>query len=62
MLAASIPQAFTYSVAFTGVALVLFGGVKGHFTGTNKIKSAAQSLLVGGLATAGAFGLAHAFG
>jgi vacuolar iron transporter family protein len=42
--------------------LLLFGGVKGHFTGTNKIKSAVQSLLVGGLAAAGAFGLAHAFG
>jgi VIT1/CCC1 family predicted Fe2+/Mn2+ transporter len=62
MLVASIPQAFTYSVAFTGVALLPFGGVKGHFTGTNKIKSAVQSLLVGGLAAAGAFGLAHAFG
>jgi VIT1/CCC1 family predicted Fe2+/Mn2+ transporter len=62
MLVASIPQAFTYSVAFTGLALLVFGGVKGHFTGTNKVKSAMQSLLVGGLAAAGAFGLAHAFG
>jgi VIT1/CCC1 family predicted Fe2+/Mn2+ transporter len=62
MLVASIPQAFTYSVVFTGLALLVFGGVKGHFTGTNKVKSAAQSLFVGGLAAAGAFGLAHAFG
>ena len=62
MLVASIPQAFTYSVVFTGLALLIFGGVKGHFTGTNKVKSAVQSWLVGGLAAAGAFGLAHAFG
>ena len=62
MLVTSIPQAFTYSVAFTGVALLIFGGVKGHFTGTNRIKSAVQSMLVGGLAAAGAFALAHAFG
>lgn len=62
MLVASIPQALAYSVVFTGVALVVFGGVKGHFTGISKIKSAVQSLLIGGLAAAGAFGLAHAFG
>jgi VIT1/CCC1 family predicted Fe2+/Mn2+ transporter len=62
MLVTSIPEAFTYSVAFTGAALLLFGGVKGHFTETNRIKSAMQSLLVGGSAAAGAFGLAHAFG
>src|SRR6478609_4093164 len=57
MLVASIPQAFTYSVVFTGLALLVCGGIKGHFTGTNKVKSAVQSLLVGGLAAAGAFGL-----
>jgi len=58
----SISDAFTYSVGFTALALVVFGGIKGHFTGINKAKSAAQTLLVGGLAAAAAYLLAHAFG
>jgi len=62
MLFSSITQAFLYSVVFTGVALLIFGGVKGHFTGISRIKSAIQALLVGGLAAAGAYSLAHAFG
>jgi VIT1/CCC1 family predicted Fe2+/Mn2+ transporter len=62
MLVSSIPDAFANSVGFTGVALLLFGGIKGHFTGINKLKSALQALLVGGLAAAGAYALAHAFG
>jgi VIT1/CCC1 family predicted Fe2+/Mn2+ transporter len=62
ILTASIPGAFAYSVGFTGLALIVFGGIKGHFTGINKAKSALQTLLVGGLAAAAAYGLAHAFG
>jgi VIT1/CCC1 family predicted Fe2+/Mn2+ transporter len=62
ILMSSISEAFKYSVGFTAVALVMFGGIKGHFTGINKAKSAAQTLLVGGLAAAAAYGLAHAFG
>jgi VIT1/CCC1 family predicted Fe2+/Mn2+ transporter len=58
----SISQAFAYSVGFTALALVLFGAIKGHFTGINKAKSAGQTLLVGGLAAAAAYALAHAFG
>jgi vacuolar iron transporter family protein len=60
-LTSSIPEAFAYSVGFTGVALLVFGGVKGHFTGISKVKSSAQTLLVGGLAAAAAYALAHAF-
>jgi len=62
MLLSSIPEAFRYSVGFTAVALLIFGGVKGHFTGINKAKSGAQTVLVGGLAAAAAYALAHAFG
>jgi len=62
MLVSGISEAFAYSVGFTGVALLVFGGIKGHFTGINKAKSAAQTLLVGGLAAGAAYGLAHAFG
>jgi VIT1/CCC1 family predicted Fe2+/Mn2+ transporter len=43
-------------------ALLIFGGVKGHFTGLNRLVSAAQTLLVGGLAAAAASWLAHLFG
>lgn len=62
MMTASISEAFAYSVGFTALALLVFGGIKGHFTGINRAKSAAQTLLVGGLAAAAAYGLAHAFG
>ena len=62
MLTGNISDAFIYSIIFTGIALLLFGGIKGYFTGINRIKSACQALLVGGLAAAGAYALAHAFG
>ncbi len=62
ILTTSISEAFAYSVGFTGVALLVFGGTKGHFTGISMAKSAAQTLLVGGLAAAAAYALAHAFG
>jgi VIT1/CCC1 family predicted Fe2+/Mn2+ transporter len=61
ILMSSISESFTYSVGFTAIALVIFGGIKGHFTGINKAKSAGQTLLVGGLAAAAAYALAHAF-
>jgi VIT1/CCC1 family predicted Fe2+/Mn2+ transporter len=62
MLTSSISEAFVYSVGFTVVALLMFGGIKGHFTGINRAKSAGQTLLVGGLAAAVAYALAHSFG
>lgn len=61
ILMSSIPEAFAYSVGFTAIALVIFGGIKGHFTGVSKTKSAGQTLFVGGLAAAAAYALAHAF-
>jgi vacuolar iron transporter family protein len=62
MVTSSISEAFAYSVGFTALALIMFGGIKGHFTGISKAKSAGQTLLVGGLAAAAAYVLAHAFG
>ncbi len=62
MLTRDITTALKVSVVATGVALIVFGAVKGHFTGLNKVRSALQTLLVGGLAAGVAFGLAHAFG
>jgi VIT1/CCC1 family predicted Fe2+/Mn2+ transporter len=51
--------ALPYSVALTIAALAIFGYIKGHFTGTNPIKSALQTSLIGGLAAAAAFGIAR---
>lgn len=62
MLTSSMMQALSMSVIVTGIALVIFGMVKGHFTGVHKLKSAFQTLLVGGLAAGAAFALARAFG
>jgi len=62
MMTSNLTEALKVSVVTTGVALLIFGAVKGHFTGLNRFVSAAQTLLVGGLAAAAAFWLAHLFG
>jgi len=49
------------SVAVTMVALFVFGFVKGRFTGAPPLRSAAQTVAIGGLAAAAAFALARAF-
>lgn len=54
----NIKTAFLFSVVFTLAALMIFGFVKGRFTGVSKTKSALQTVLVGGLAAAVAYGLA----
>jgi VIT1/CCC1 family predicted Fe2+/Mn2+ transporter len=51
-------SALVFSVVFTLVALLIFGYVKGHFTGARPLRSAFQTALIGGLAAAAAFGLA----
>ncbi|WP_460601797.1 VIT1/CCC1 transporter family protein, partial [Escherichia coli] len=62
MLTTHLTDALRISVVTTGIALLIFGGVKGHFTGVNRLVSAVQTLFVGGLAAAAAFWLAHLFG
>ncbi len=54
-----IQTAFYLSVAFTLAALAIFGAVKGKFTGVPVTRSALQTVLVGGLAAAFAYGLAR---
>lgn len=61
MLIPAVPDAMVWSVISTGVALLAFGAIKGRFTGMNLVRSAVQTLVVGGLAAGAAFGLAHAF-
>lgn len=53
--------ALVYSIVCTGLALVIFGAVKGRLTGISMVKSAFQTALVGGLAASAAFYLAHLF-
>ncbi len=59
IFAGSVKLALALSVIITVIALAVFGFVKGHFTGTSKIKSALQTVLIGGLAASVAFILAR---
>lgn len=58
----SVAQAFPISVGATAAALLVFGAVKGRLTGAGMIRSALQTLLVGGLAAGAAYWLASLFG
>jgi VIT1/CCC1 family predicted Fe2+/Mn2+ transporter len=52
-------SALRLSVAVTLVALAVFGGIKGRFTGVPVLRSALQTSIIGGLAAAAAFGIAR---
>jgi VIT1/CCC1 family predicted Fe2+/Mn2+ transporter len=43
------------------IALLIFGFVKGCFTGNKPIRSALETALIGAIASAAAYGLAKAF-
>jgi vacuolar iron transporter family protein len=49
------------SIAVTLIALLVFGYIKGNFTGTRPIRSALQTTLIGGIAAAAAFLIARVF-
>jgi VIT1/CCC1 family predicted Fe2+/Mn2+ transporter len=53
--------ALLVSIAVTALALLIFGYIKGRFTGTRPWRSAWQTTLIGGLAAAAAFGIARVF-
>jgi VIT1/CCC1 family predicted Fe2+/Mn2+ transporter len=57
-LSSSARIGLPFSVVATLVALTVFGYIKGHFTGTGPLRSAIQTVLIGGLAAAAAFGIA----
>ena len=59
MIISNPGSALLFSVIFTLLALLIFGYVKGRFTGGHPIRSALQTALIGGLAAAAAFGLAR---
>ena len=54
-----VQGALRLSAVVTLLALALFGGLKGRFTGAGMLKSAVQTTMIGGLAAAAAFGLAR---
>lgn len=56
----SVEQALPWSAAVTLVALGLFGYVKARFTGAEPVRSALQTMSIGGMAAAVAFALARA--
>ena len=60
VFASGVRAALPVSVALTLAALVVFGYVKGHFTGARPLRSALQTALIGGLAAAAAFAIARA--
>ena len=60
MALARVEGALTVSVLVTAVALGLFGWAKGHFTGAAPLRSAFQTMLIGGAAAAAAVAIAHA--
>lgn len=53
-------NALVVSVIATLLALLIFGYIKGFFTGTNPIRSGLQTALIGGLAAGAAFLIARA--
>lgn len=46
------------SIVLTGIALFVFGWVKGRFVGTNNVRSALQTVAIGGLAAGTAYAVA----
>ena len=59
MLVNDLHAALRISVAVTLAALFLFGYVKGRLTGIRPLRGGLQTVLIGGLASAAAFGLAR---
>ena len=59
LILADAHRALNVSCAVTLVALLVFGAVKGRFTGTSMLRSGLQTALIGGLAAAAAFGIAR---
>jgi VIT1/CCC1 family predicted Fe2+/Mn2+ transporter len=59
LIIADAHRALNISIAVTLVALLLFGAVKGRFTGAPMLRSGLQTALIGGLAAAAAFGIAR---
>ena len=55
----TVKLGFIVSALMTLFALVLFGCIKGQFTGARPLRSALQTVFIGGLAAAAAFAIAR---
>jgi VIT1/CCC1 family predicted Fe2+/Mn2+ transporter len=62
MLVSDLQRALSISVAVTLAALFAFGFVKGRMTGISPWRGGLQTVVIGGLASAAAFGLAKWIG
>ena len=62
MLIHALHDALTVSVVVTLIALFIFGWVKGKMTGISPWRGGLQTIVIGGLASAAAFGLAKWIG
>lgn len=62
LLLSDAQSALRLSVVVTLVALAVFGGIKGRFTGVPVVRSTLQTSVIGGLAAAAAFGIARWIG
>ena len=59
MLTENLRTALYASVGVTLIALFIFGYVKGRLTGISPLRGGLQTVVIGGLASAAAFGLAR---
>ena len=58
----TISSALQLSIVLTLIALLVFGFVKGRFTGTRPLRSALQTVFIGGVAAGAAFAIARMIG
>lgn len=58
MILSTAWQGLLFSACVTLAALAIFGYIKGHFTGTNPLRSSSQTTVIGALAAGTAFLLA----
>ncbi len=59
LLPGAASSALLWSIGVTLIALAVFGAVKGRLVGTGSLRSALQTVLIGGTAAAAAYGLAR---
>jgi VIT1/CCC1 family predicted Fe2+/Mn2+ transporter len=59
LLSHTMADALRISIIITLIALLIFGGLKGRLLGSSAIRSAIQTMLIGGLAAGVAFALAR---
>lgn len=59
LLGHTMADALRISIVITLIALLIFGGLKGRLLGSSVVRSAVQTMLIGGLAAGAAFALAR---